>query len=578
MAREQQFNNGQRQVINTIEDTSKYQTGDSRRLRVVADPLNIYETPEVSKLSQLTSALGTIKPKLMDWAVDKQNEQNTKDVELGKQAAQTGGIPEGEVQQYGYDSVKAVNDWTEFNERVLSNYEQGFDKDNGNLEDFIKQQWETNKFDDKSETYMSKFNPLVGKTLQKIRETQAGYTTAKVEAQNNAELTRMFTHDIKDVMGAGMEYGVSQYEARRDNLQTLFPGKTKSQLDELAYEAVSQVVAETGDTSLYGVFKQPHADKTPGLYEIPKWKDKIDTEIHKVLTAKNTARKEHETKMEKALKDAADVNERGILFEMIDINTFDDPTVRDEKLTALVAKTRKLVDSGIPISEPIIKALASASNGIDKKQETAYQAQNYVTLRLGNPSSTTIASAFNRGDISQAGFDKLMTKKESAANRTSSGDKPLTSNPYIKQALKTIDANAGYSPFNMTKDGEEARSNANAVKARMLDYVEDLIDSNPGISLQEVAKQGEEFGVNMIKEAGLANKTLSDANKKLDAVELKRKDPVGFYKSNPKTLVDDYRNKSLPKGIPPKELAVLQRQALQSIEADKKLKRHESTK
>jgi hypothetical protein len=575
MAREQQFNNGGRQVINTIEDTSKYQTGDARRLRVVADPLRIYEAPRETNLSKLTEALGTIKPDLMNWAVNKKTEMNKAEIEAGKRKAQSGEIAQGEMEQYGYDTVKAVNDWTEFNESVLSAYDQEFDKDNGNLEEFIKQKWEANKFDDKSETYMSKFSPLVGKTLQKIRETQGQYTSAKIDARNNAELTRMFTHDINDVMGAGLEYDVPQYEARRANLQAMFPGKTNSQLDELAYQAVLTTMEETGDTSLVNIFKKPHSDKTPGLYEIPKWKDKIDRDVQQILSAKNSARKEAESGMEKALKDAANVKERELLFGIADANTFDDPTVKAEKLRELLAKAKGYSDTGIPISEPIIKALITANTGIDKKQETEYQAQNYVTLRLGNPSVAQIAKAFNSGDISQAGFDKLMTKKEQAANRSDKGEKPLTSNPFMKQALKDIETNAGYSWASMTPENEQARKNADAVKARVIDYAEDLVES--GVNPKEAAAQAGEAGIKMLREAGMDSKSLRDANRKLDDVEMKRKDPVSYYKKNPKAYLEDRKTGSVSKSIPPKDLIAIQQQALKAAQTDK-LRNHESTR
>jgi hypothetical protein len=575
MAREQQFNNGGRQVINTIEDTSKYQTGDARRLRVVADPLRIYEAPRETNLTKLTEALGTIKPDLMNWAVNKKTEMNKAEIEAGKRKAQSGEIAQGEMEQYGYDTVKAVNDWTEFNESVLSAYDQEFDKDNGNLEEFIKQKWEANKFDDKSEVYMSKFSPLVGKTLEKIRETQGKYTSAKIDARNNAELTRMFAHDINDVMGAGMEYDVPQYEARRANLQAMFPGKTNSQLDELAYQAVLTTMEETGDTSLVNIFKKPHSDKTPGLYEIPKWKDKIDGDVQKILSAKNSARKEAESGMEKALKDAANVKERELLFGIADANTFDDPTVKAEKLRELLAKAKGYSDTGIPISEPIIKALITANTGIDKKQETEYQSQNYVTLRLGNPSVAQIAKAFNSGDISQAGFDKLMTKKEQAANRSDKGEKPLTSNPFMKQALKDIETNAGYSWASMTPENEQARKNADAVKARVIDYAEDLVES--GVNPKEAAAQAGEAGIKMLREAGMDSKSLRDANRKLDDVEMKRKDPVSYYKKNPKAYLEDRKTGSVSKSIPNKDLIVIQQQALKAAQTDK-LRNHESTR
>lgn len=575
MAREQQFNNSQRQVINTIEDTSKYQTGDSRRLRVTADPLRIYEAPKETGLAQLTEALGTVKPELLQWATDRQTEAKVTAAEVGKRAAQTGApVPKGEMEQYGYDSVKAVNDWTDWNQKVLQEYDQAFDKQAGDLDDFLKKQWETNPFKDKSETYMQKFTPLAGKTMEKIRATQGQFKADLQESLNNAELTRMFGHDINDVMGAGQDYSISAYEARRENLKAQFPGKTNSQLDELAYQAVLSKMEETGDTSLVKIFKQPHSDKTPGLYEIPKWKDKIDADVRQILAAKVAARTKSDTENEKALKNAADVIGNQVLFAITDANSFADPTVRAEKLRAINEDLRKKSEAGIPIQDSIIRSVSTALTGIDKKQETQYQADNYVRLRLGDASVSRIAQAYNVGDISQAAFDKLMTKKEAASNRADK-EKPLPSNPFVKQALKEIEVNAGYSPYNMTKDGEEARSNANAVKARVLDHIEDLVDS--GVSPKEAAAEGANMGVKLLKETGLANKTLADANKKLDALELKKTNPVSYYNSNPKAYLEDVKNKTVAP-MSPKDLLMIQRKTKAEAQARQSLKQHESTK
>lgn len=574
MAREQQFNNTGRQVINTIEDTSKYQTGDSRRLRVVADPLRIQETPAVSELSKLTEALGTVKPTLMNWAINKQAENERVIIEAGKRKAQSGDVPQGELEQFGYDNVKAVNDWTEFNQKVLSEYDQNFDKENGNLEEFLKAQWESHPFSDKSPTYLNKFTPLAGKSMAKIRTAHATFKADLTESRNDAELVRMFSHDINDVMGAGQDYGVSQYEARRANLQALFPGKTNSQLDELAYQAVLGTMEATGDTSLVNIFKQPHSDKTPGLYEIPKWKTKIDADVHRVLAAKNSERDNAEKAMEKQLKDAAQTYGRKVLFALTDINTFDDPTVRDAKIRELNEEARKISESGIPIEDSIIKAIQTAATTVGKKEETAYQSQNYVRLRLANPSTQRIAQAFNSGDISQAGFDKLMTRVEAASNRADKSDKPLSSNPYVKQAMKEITTNAGYSWGSMTPGNEQAKKNADAVNARMLDMVEELIDS--GVSVKDASAQGVDWGIKVLKESGMHSKALAEANKKIDAVELKRTNPVKYYTDNPQAYLQDVKTKAVPQ-MAPKDLLVIQKKALAAASSNR-LKNHESTR
>ena len=571
------FNNSQRQVINTIEDTSKYQTGDGRRLRVSSDPLSIPSSTQVSGLGQLADALGTIKPALMNWGVDKMTDDKVKDINLGKTAAQTGGIASGELQQYGYDKVKSINDWTDWQTKVTQDYDQNFDKDKGNIDDFLKQQWETHPFQDKSTTYVDNFTALASKTMDKVREAHGTFLADKQNLQNNTELTRTFYHDISDVMGAGKEYSTATYEARRADLQTHFPGKTNSQLDELAHNAVLQQAQESGDTTLFKIFKTPHADGTPGLYEIPAWKAKIDSEIHSILEQKNTARNQLESHNEKALKGAADTIERGLLFDLIGVQDIEDPTERDKQITAIVAKAQAHSESGIPISESVITKLMTASSGINKKEETDYQAQNYNTLRLGNPTVKQIAAAVNRHDISQAGFEKLMNaldaEKNRAAARGNKAEKPLTSNPFIKQTFKEIDVNAGYSWASMTPGNEQAKKNSEAVKARVLDYMEDAVAS--GTPPKEAAQKGSEMGVKMLKEAGMASKALADANGKLDKVEHKKADPVSYYKTNPEEYAKDSKTNSVPP-MDARSTLDIQRKAL-ALAKSKQLKQHGST-
>lgn len=580
-----QFNVAQRQVINTIEDTSKYQTGDGRRLRVYSDPLSIPVASSSSSVSQLANALSSIKPALMDYAVEKKAESYSKDINTGKTLAQTGGVPTGEMQQYGYDKVKSINDWTDWQTKVATEYDQSFDKDNGNIDDFLKKQWEAHPFQDKSTTYVDNFTALAGKTMSKLREAQGSYLADKQNNQNNTELSRIFYHDIGDVMGAGKEYTTAAYEARREDLKTHFPGKTNSQLDELAHGAVLQQAQESGDVTLFNIFKTPHKDGTPGLYEIPAWKQKIDEESHKIIAQNITARNQMESHNDKLLKETADTKERSYLFDLIKAQDTSDPTERSKKITDIIAQAQLDSESGIPISDSIIKTLMTASMGTDKKEETLYQSSNYNKLRLGNPSVSEIAKSVSNGDISQAGFEKLMNAKDAAANRAATRankpEKPISSDPFVKQAFKDIDVNAGYSWASMTPGNEQAKKNSEAVKARVLDYIEESVDA--GMSHKEAAAKGSDLGIKMLKDAGMDSKALSEANSKLDKVanskldkvSYKKADPVSYYKDNPEEYIQDSKNKSVPP-IDARSLLDIQRGAI-ALNKSKKLKQHEST-
>jgi hypothetical protein len=584
MAREQQFGNGQRQVINTIEDTSKYQTGDGRRLRVTSDPLYIPQAVEVSSVNQLADALSAVKPELMNWAVNKKTDENVAEINTGMTKAQTGQVAAGELEQYGFDRVKSVNDWTEFQQKVTQDYTQNFDKENGDVEEFLQSHWSSQPFQDKSNVYTQNFTALATKTMSKIREAQGIFKAEKQQLENDTELTRMFSHDIQDVLGTGADFTAKDYQARRFNLREQFPGKTNTQLDELAYNAVLAEAQKSGDTSLFKIFTEPHIDGTPGLAEIPKWAAKINSEIRSIEAANKAARTEERTVADRALKDAAEVVQGRALFALNDAVNIEDPTEKAKRIAEITSEVRSAFAAGLPISDATIKTLTSAFTAIDKKQESEYQAQNYNTLRLGNPSIQQIAKAVNSGDISQAGFEKLMNAKDAEANRAATrantqankAEKPLSVNPFVKEAFKAVTINSGYSWGSMTPNNEQAKRNADAINVKVLEQIEEAVAG--GTPVKEAAKSAGAWGVQMLKESGLASKSLEQATSKIEATELKRTNPLAYYRANPADFLADDLSKRVPASLSPKDRLMLQREGMAVAKEKARLHKNESTK
>ena len=584
MAREQQTNIGQRQVINTIEDTSKYQTGDGRRLRVTSDPLYIPQAVEVSSVNQLADALSAVKPELMNWAVNKKTETNVAEINTGMTKAQTGQVAAGELEQYGFDKVKAVNDWTEFQQKVTQDYNQNFDKENGNVEEFLQSHWSSLPFDEKSSTYIQNFTALATKTMSKIREAQGIFKADQQQLQNDIELTRMFAHDIQDVQGTGADYTSRDYQARRFNLREQFPGKTNTQLDVLAFNAVLEEAKTSGDTSLFKIFTEPHIDGTPGLAEIPKWKAKIDSEVRAIEAASHARRTEERVVAERALKDAAEVVQGKALFALTDVVNIDDLTEKAKRISEINAELRGAFEAGLPISESVIKTLTAAFTSIDKEQESEYQTQNYNTLRLGNPSIQQIAKAVNSGDISQAGFEKLMNAKDAEANRAAArantqankAEKPLSMNPFVKEAFKAVTINSGYSWGSMTPNNEQAKRNADAINVKVLEQIEEAVAG--GTPVKEAAKTAGAWGIQMLKESGLASKSLEQATSKIEATELKRTNPLAYYRANPADFLADDLSKRVPASLSPKDRLMLQREGMLVAKEKARLHKNESTK
>tara|TARA_R110002124_G_scaffold285370_1_gene463848 strand:- start:497 stop:2251 length:1755 start_codon:yes stop_codon:yes gene_type:complete len=550
MARPTSTNVTNRQVVNTIEDSGKYQTGYARRLKTVANPLRIESTPEISNTTGLVNALSTIEPTLMDYAIKKQSDAYALQIAAGERKAQTGVATDGEMEQYGYDNVKAINDWTDFNASIANDYDQNFDKENGNLEEFLKAKWETVDTSDKSSDYLNKFSPLVGKSLEKIRENHAGFKVEQQTAQNNVELMRLIKADIKDVQGQGLKYDSTQWQSRRWGLNFAFKGKTNAQLDSYAYEAVLSTMEETGDTSLAAIFKDPNADGTPGLYEIPKWNARIKADVNRIDAAVVAADARRTVALDKALNVVAGKVEVDVMFALSEIGQLDSPEEKDAAFAAVMDSVKDASDRGIPIASSIVKAISTAQYKDDKAEGTAVQKANAGRLLIQRAPLSSYSSAFIAGDITLSTLEKAASRASAAQVRADKGEAPLATNKFVKEMGKTFKNAAGYSYGSMETNNGQKEINANATQSGAIEYVEELVDG--GMPIKEAVKLATDKGLQIMKDKGLTSDLFEETVNKVS----KGFAPVKYYKANPNEYLGDVRNKTVLTLTPAETLAI----------------------
>ena len=109
-------------VVETATDPNRYRLPPNRRVRVVADQLDMTVDPEKSKLLSLAEGLNKVKPKLLKAFTEQSVDENMEQVDLGRQAAMT--QTPGELKKL---QDKIDNKWFQFGAGAESAYKAGED-------------------------------------------------------------------------------------------------------------------------------------------------------------------------------------------------------------------------------------------------------------------------------------------------------------------------------------------------------------------------------------------------------------------------------------------------------------------
>jgi hypothetical protein len=189
----------------------------------------------------------------------------------------------------------------------VKDYETKFDKDGGNLDQFIQQQFSerTKGLGDKS--FLTGYSASFGQAMEHLRAAHSKFQTQQVVENHESNLLFQIDSTVRADVTAGRPIDPAKLDALKGEFKKFF-GTSGADWNDLLFKSVKRL-GDDGNPTVYAFLKEKNADGTPGMYYIPKWKTQVDAaEVHaqnvfleKQTRAYTLAQKQREEKQDTAL-------------------------------------------------------------------------------------------------------------------------------------------------------------------------------------------------------------------------------------------------------------------------------------
>ncbi|MBS1141557.1 MAG: hypothetical protein H6R13_3010 [Proteobacteria bacterium] len=244
--------------------------------------------------------LGMMNSKLLEWSDKSKQEEaynGALDRQQGKEAQQSGASYKANY--FATDGlIRAQEDGTS----LLARYNTEFDKDKGDLEGWLQENYQSRVGGVPDEHYKAAYQRGMTPAFQAIREAHLGYQKKAVEVRVESNAMQLMDNGIRAYTSQGQPIPTEYLSAIQAHVgQNL--GVSQQRFGELLFSAVKKV-GDEGHYDAYDVLKADRPDGSPGMYYDPKWKDEIDkAEAHSFTAATVMAQKSREQRYNKALYD-----------------------------------------------------------------------------------------------------------------------------------------------------------------------------------------------------------------------------------------------------------------------------------
>lgn len=260
-------------VVETSTDPNRYRLPPNRRVRVVADQLDMTIDPEKSKLLSLAEGLDKVKPKLLESFTRQAVDENVEQVDLGKQAAMT--QTPGELKKL---QDKIDNKWFQFGANAESAYQAGEDlgvklqldmehrRRDVSYNEAYEAWWKENQPTNIDPQFLATFNNSFMPSADKVKNQDIKREYELNRANAMAKSTRNVVDTIIEARKNG-HHILAALDALKQNEQAMYHFDN-STWNEVKYYAVTAAADELDDPKLLDVFNQPTFDQVTGQ-EIP---------------------------------------------------------------------------------------------------------------------------------------------------------------------------------------------------------------------------------------------------------------------------------------------------------------------
>jgi len=253
----------------------------TERLQVVAQPRNTTVHPGETTFNQFADALAQVNPQIQQILGREAEEQSKEAYARGQQHATTlsiddtaKGMREGSILpeespwfRKGFSAQAGMRLGFERTRKLEEAYKNGgFDKQNGNLDDFILGQSKEDQPLLNDKYAMQGYTDVMAKTLQNLRNSHATDKAAEQRAAFTSDLTERMKEVVKDFDRH------RDAQTLRDELESIradgrrLAGMTNTELDDVELRTIhGHVIENKTDSKVFGVFDLPHADGQRGM-------------------------------------------------------------------------------------------------------------------------------------------------------------------------------------------------------------------------------------------------------------------------------------------------------------------------
>ena len=290
---------------NTAQPTMNQQTGGrqvhARVSASAADNVPNYIPPmRDPDADAFLQGLGMMNAKLLEWndqAKQEDANQAVLDRQSGKDAQKdTASYKANYFATDGF--IRAQEDGT----ALLAKYNTEFDKDKGDLEGWLQENYQSRVGGVPDEHYRAAYQKGMTPAFQAIREAHLGYQKKAVETRVESNAMQLMDNGIRAYTSQGQPIPMSYLSAIQEHVGTNL-GVSQQRFGELLFASVKKV-GDEGHYDAYDVLKQDRPDGSPGMYYDPAWKDKIDAaQAHSFTTSQVMAQKVREQRYNTALYD-----------------------------------------------------------------------------------------------------------------------------------------------------------------------------------------------------------------------------------------------------------------------------------
>lgn len=336
----------------------------------------------------LIKGLSQFQPALENWVAKKEEEAGdraTLDRMAGKEAQE-----DSNAYTSKYMAVDGFVKGQADGSQLLAKYQTEFDKDKGNLDQWLAENHEGRLKGIDNQHYTDAYGKALLPTLQAIRKEHFTYQQKAVEARVESNAMQLLDGGVRAYVTHGQPIPDGYVEAIQTHVGESL-GVSQQRFQELLFETVRRV-GEDGHFDAFDVLKKPRADGSPGLYYDPAWKSKIDqAELHSYSVYETRSKAERQQRYNTT---------------MYDIFAADDPKEAQRKFNE--AKVSGLFKGD---AEGLIKWGKLLDEKVDGKPDVRQlEAEGNLLAKVykGSLNYDDVLKAQSRGDITSSQRKSLM--------------------------------------------------------------------------------------------------------------------------------------------------------------------------